>query len=253
MRIGRGGTVAASIALAVIGLAGDRPETATGPLVEGIRAYDQRADPERSMEAVEWFDAAAEADPGSYEARWRGAQARYYLGTFATPDMPRSEKLALFQGGIDLTLEAKRLRPDGAEGHFWLGVMYGVYGETRGILKSLSMVSDVREQLRRSLELDPAVEGHGPDRALGRMYFRLPWFKGGDNKRSREHLERSVRGTPTHPLTRLYLAETYKALGERDQAVEQLRHVVSMVPDPRWRAEHPFIVEDAHRLLRKLE
>ncbi len=238
-------------------LAGLLPQAAAGDsaaLVARAReAYRARADAAQAKAAVELSAAAARSDPRSYEARWEGARACYFYGTFTREAATDAEKLAIFEDGIARAREAVALEPDGVEGHFWLGVLLGVYGEAKGVLKSLALVPEIKAEMQHCLAVDPAVEGWGPDRVLGRMLFKLPFFKGGDNARSRQHLERSLAGAPTNALTRLYLAETYKALGMRREAVEQLRSVLDMTPDPRWEAEHPAIVAKARALLRKLE
>ena len=223
-----------------------------GPLDDARAAYAHRADPAAAKSAVDLFHQAAAADPTSYAARWEGARAAYYYGTYARADAPDHEKMAIFDAGITLAKEAVALSPKGVEGHFWLGVLYGVYGEAKGIFKSLSLVPSIKQEMQTCLDLDASVEGWGPDRVLGRMYFKLPWFKGGDNKKSIEHLEKSLAGAPTNALTKLYLAETYKSEGMKPKAVEQLRAIVAMTPDPRWEAEHPTIVAKAQKLLEKL-
>jgi tetratricopeptide (TPR) repeat protein len=222
-------------------------------LLEQARAaYQARADVTQARRAVELFEQAAQAVPAGYEARWEAARAIYYLGTYPMEDAPDRDKMALFDRGIALAREAVGLRPDGVEGHFWLGVMLGVYGEAKGMFKSLALVPDIRREMEICLELDPSVEGWGPDRVLGRMLHRLPWFKGGDEKKSREYLERSLTGAPTNALTMLYLAETDKSLGRKAEAVKLVQQVVTMEPDPRWAPEHPSIVAQAQKLLKKL-
>jgi tetratricopeptide (TPR) repeat protein len=215
-------------------------------------AYAARADAAQAKAAVALSAEAAKIDPASYEARWLGAAAAYYYGTYPREEAPDKEKMAIFQGGIDLAKEAVALDPKGVEGHFWLGVLYAVYGEAKGIMKSLALVPDVKREMQTCAELDPAVEGWGPDRVLGRMFFKLPFFKGGDNKKSIEHLERSLAGAPTNALTRVYLAATYKSEGMKDKARAQCRFVVDMQPDPRWAPEHPWIKRMAEALLKKL-
>jgi tetratricopeptide (TPR) repeat protein len=207
----------------------------------------------KAKAAVDLFAAAAKADPSSYAARWEGAKACYYYGTWARPDMDDDDKLVLFQDGIDRAKAAVALKADGAEGHFWLGVLYGVYGETKGIFKSLSMVPGIKEEMAQCMKLDPAVEGYGPDRVLGRLYYKLPGFKGGDNDKAIEHLEASVKGAPTNALTRLYLAEVYKSERMKDKALEQVRFIIAMTPDERWAPEHDSIKTQAEALLKKLE
>ncbi len=225
---------------------------AVAPLAAARAAYEARADPARARAAVELFREAATDDRTSYEARWEGARAAYFYGTYTRGEAPDAEKMAIFEGGIALAREAVALAPRGVEGHFWLGVLDGVYGEAKGVFKSLSLVPEIKQEMQACLELDPAVEGWGPDRVLGRLYFKLPWFKGGDKPKSIAHLEKSLAGAPSNALTRLYLAESYRAEGMKAKASEQLREIVAMVPDPRWAPEHPWIKAQAERLLKKL-
>lgn len=245
--------VAAAIALLSIAsplVAADEP--GSGALERARAAYAQRSDATRSKGAVELFAEAAKADPAAYEARWEGARACYFYGTFTREEGGDDEKMKIFDDGVTRAREAVVLRPDGVEGRFWLGVLLSVYGEAKGIFKSLALVPEIRAEMERCIAVDPSVEGWGPDRVLGRIFFKLPFFKGGDNDKSREHLERSLAGAPGVALTRLYLAETYKALGMKSQAVEQLKAVIEMTPDSRWAPEHPSVVAKARKLLRKL-
>lgn len=246
----------ASTVLAVMGLwlpaAAPAQEAAESLLARAREAYRERAEVARARQAVELYAAAAKADPTSYEARWEGARACYFYGTFAREEASDAEKLIIFDDGVQRARAAVALAPDRVEGHFWLGVLLGVFGEAKGVFKSLALVPEIQAEMERCLALDPSVEGWGPDRLLGRMYFKLPFFKGGDNEKSRLHLERSLAGAPTNALTRLYLAETYRALGKKREALEQVDAILSQTPDPRWAPEHPSIVAKARALRRKL-
>lgn len=221
------------------------------PLTQARAAFEQRGDPARAHAGIELFRQATAADPSSYEARWEGARLCYYHGTY-TFTGEKAQKLALFQDGIERAKAAIQLKPKGVEGHFWLGVLYAVYGETKGIFKSLHMVPDVKREMNAALEIDPSIEGFGPDRVLGRMFYKLPGIAGGDNKKSLEHLERSVAGAPTNALTRLYLADTCRSEDMKAKAIEQLRFVIDVAPDPRWAPEHPWIKAQAEAMLKKL-
>lgn len=242
-----------SLGLALCLAAPEASADNTALLGEARAAYDKRADPTQARLAVDKYAAASQAAPSSYEAAWEGARAVYFYGEFTRSSASDKEKVQLFQDGIDRAKRAVELRPQGVEGHFWLGVLYGVWGEAKGILKSLSMAPLLQKEVETSLALDRSIEGYGPDRVLGRVFFRLPWFKGGDNKKAIEHFERSLAGTPSNALTRLYLAEAYKAEGNKARAIELCRSVVTMTPDPRWAAEHPLIRARAQKLLKKLE
>ncbi|MGE5235222.1 MAG: tetratricopeptide repeat protein [Acidobacteriota bacterium] len=232
------------------------PLAAQGPadtLARARLAYEKRAEPASAKAAFDLFSQAAQEDPQSYEARWEGARACYFYGSYTRASASDDEKMAIFQSGIDLARQAVTLQPKAAEGHFWLGVLDGVYGEAKGIFKSLSLVPEIKKEMQAALEIDPAIEGWGPDRVLGRLYHRLPWFKGGSEKKSVEYLEKSLKGAPTNALTRLYLAESYKSEGMRPEAIQMLKSIIAMTPDPRWAPEHPTIKADAEKLLKKLE
>jgi len=235
--------------LACFGVAAQEPSP--DPLAQPRAAYEERASPAKAKAAVDLFGQAMKADPKSYEAAWEGARACYYYGHYCLADAADSELLALFQEGINRARAAVALNPKAAEGHFWLGVLDGVYGETKGIFKSLSMVPEIKQEMAAASAINPSVEGGGPDRVLGRLYFKLPGFKGGDNKKSIEHLEKSLKDAPTNALTRLYLAETFKSEGMKDKALEQVKFIIAMTPDPQWVPEHPSIKAEAQKLLKK--
>ncbi len=234
------------------GFAARAQDAAPDLLAKARAAYEQRANPVQAKQSVDLYALAAKAGgPQAYDALWEGARACYYDGHYALKDAPDKDLLALYQDGIDRAKAAVALEPKGVEGHFWLGVLYGVYGETKGIFKSLAMVPGIKQEMQTCMELDPSVEGYGPDRVLGRLYFKLPGFKGGDNKKSIQYLESSLKGAPTNALTKLYLAETYKDEGMKEKAMDQLKGIVSMTPDPRWAPEQTSIKAEAQRLLDK--
>ncbi len=245
-------TIVAAASLALVAFGGRAQTAPATALADARGAYEQRAEPARAQAAFELFQAAAKADPTSVEARWEGARAAYFYGNYTKADASDRDKIAVFETGIALAKEAVALAPKDVEAHFWLGVLYGVYGEAKGIFKSLSLVSPIKQEMQTCLDLDASVEGYGPDRVLGRLYYKLPGFKGGDNKKSIAHLEKSLAGAPTDALTKVYLAETYKSEGMKAKAIEQLQGVVAMTPDPRWAPEHPWVKARAEKLLAKL-
>jgi len=238
---------AASMVLVGMGLCAQE----LSPLDKARAAYEKRADAAQAKEAVALYKQAAQADPKSYDALWEGARACYFYGNYARSEAPDSEKLDIFQDGIDRAKAAIASKMDGAEGHFWLGVLDGVYGEAKGIFKSLHMVPEIKAEMATCQKLDNTVECYGPDRVLGRLYYKLPWFKGGDNKMSIEFLEKSVNGCPTNALAKLYLAETLKSEGDKDRAISLVKEIIAMTPDPRWAPEHVNIKATAEKFLKK--
>lgn len=121
----------------------------------------------------------------------------------------------------------------------------------RGVLKSLSFVKPIKEAMNKVIELDRGYEDGGPDRVLGRVYFKLPGIAGGSKKKSLEHLLKSKELAPNDALTRCYLAETLLSLKEKDKAREELEYVLSLESDPRWIAGVDDHKKTAKKMLQK--
>ena len=197
---------------------------------QGDDLFDQRGDLAKAKDALAKYQDALVAKEDAYGVYWRMARVEYWIGDHTANN---DDKKQIFSMGIYHAKKAVALGPDRPEGHYWLGVDYGVYGEAKGIFKSLSLVNPIKEEMNKVLSLDPTFDDGGADRLLGRMYFELPGFFGGSNKKSLEHLLKSKELGPRVGLTRIYLADTYVALGEVQKAREELEFVIAMEPDPK--------------------
>jgi len=191
--------------------------------------YAQRGDLEKAKEALAKLQEALIAKEDPYGVYWRLARVQYWIGDH-TPN--KSEKKRIFEMGIYHGKKAVAAGPDKAEGHFWLGVCYGVYGEAKGVLKSLALVKPIKEAMRRVLEIDPAYDRGGADRVLGRVYHEVPGFAGGSEKTSLQHLLKAVEYGPRVGLNLLYLADTYISLDEVEKARQTLETILTMEPEP---------------------
>jgi tetratricopeptide (TPR) repeat protein len=191
--------------------------------------YAARGDLAKAKLALVKLQEAQVAGEDAYGIHWRMARAQYWIGDH-TPE--KAEKKRIFEQGIYQGKKAIQASPGKAEGHFWLGVCYGVYGEAKGVLKSLALVKPIKEEMRRVLEIDPAYDKGGADRVLGRVYHEVPGFAGGSEKKSLEHLLKAVEYGPRVGLNLLYLADTYISLKEIEKARKTLEYILSMEPEP---------------------
>jgi TRAP-type transport system periplasmic protein len=212
---------------------------------KGAAARPNMADLNRAEFALQ---EALKKNPKSFDATWRMARMHYYLGHYG----PEARKLAKYEAGIDWAKKAVALDPKRVEGHFWLGVMYGVFGETKGITSSLFLVDDMEESLKKAYDIDPAAEGGGAPRVLGRLFFKLPWAAGGSNEKSLKYLKEAVKLDPTMPWNYVYLAETLIDEDEEKDAKALLDKLAAMEPAPRWAQEHKEAAKEAEKLRKKL-
>lgn len=215
-------------------------------IAQGDELYSQMKDIDAAKEARAKYQEALIKAEDKYDAYWRLARILYYIGDHTES---KKERKTIFSQGIYYAKKAIKLQPEKPDGHYWLGVDYGVYGETRGVLKSLSLVKPIKKEMNKVIELNQDYEDGGPDRVLGRVYFKLPGFAGGSKKKSLEHLLKSKELGPEDALTRIYLADTYLALKEIDKAREELEYVLNMESDPRWIYGTEEYKEEARKML----
>lgn len=218
-------------------------------LAQARKAYKKRGNRAQAAQAVELYSKAIEGG-GGYDALWEGARATWFYAEFPMGNASRSKRLEILNRGKAWAEKAVKARPNGAEGHFWLGTVMGTWGTARGVLKSLSIHGDVRAEGERARKLNHKVECAGAYRLLGRYYYALPGAFGGDIQRSLKLLQKGVEICPTNDLGRVYLAETLIELDREDEARTQLKTVVEKSrPDPRFAPEFRYVKSRAQKVL----
>ncbi len=207
------------------------PQTAEELIVQADQLCIEMKDMAMAKEAEALYLKSLGMSDDKYEAMWRMSRILYYIGEHTEK---KKDQKNIFARGVYYAEKAVELEPEKPDGHYWLGVNHGKVGEVRGVLKSLSLVKPIKNAMNKVIELEHSYEDGGPDRVLGRVFYKLPGFAGGDNKKSLEHLLKSKEYGPEDALTRIYLAETYLALKEKDKARAELEYVVNMESDNRW-------------------
>jgi len=182
-------------------------------------------------EVLDMYRQALRKTEDKYQAYWRISRIHYFIGTHQEEKKARQ---ATFAQGIYFGKKAIEAESDKPDGHYWLAVNNGKYGEAKGVMKSLSLVKPIKRSLNKVIELDRTYEDGGADRVLGRVFFKLPGIAGGSKDKSMEHLEKSKELGPDDPVTRVYLAETYLAKDKIEEARTELEYVLNMDSDPRW-------------------
>lgn len=168
--------------------------------------------------------------PDSYDATWRVSRAYWWIG-HTTGDM--AARTAACSEGMRYGEEAIRLAPDGVEGHSVYALSVGEYATGIGIVQAV-MQGIGQKFERASLDvyaLNRDYDNGTPIVALGRYYYMLPWPLR-DLNQSRRYLEEARQRHPRALWGRVYLAQTYYALGQQRAAKTELRAVLSLDPLP---------------------
>jgi tetratricopeptide (TPR) repeat protein len=217
----------------------------------GDRFYGNRGKGRQyCVKAVEFYEKALAVDAESVAASWKLARASYWLGVHTDGD---EAKLAIYKKGIDIAKRAISLDAKSVESHFWLGVSYGKYGETKGVMNSLALVDPIKKEMQTVLELDEKFEGGGAHRVLGRLYHKLPGIAGGSTEKSIEHLEKAIAIDDSRLLNHLFIAEVYVA--EKDTANAK-KHLQKIIDAPVEDGREPENAEEkarAKEMLAELE
>jgi tetratricopeptide (TPR) repeat protein len=129
----------------------------------------------------------------------------------------------------------------------------GALAESFGLRQGLKYRGAIRDELLEVLRIDPAFQQGSADRALGRWYFKVPGLFGGSNKKSEEHLRRSLTYNPNSTITHYFLAETLLDQGKKEEARAELQKVLDAPIDPDWAPEDRDYKHRAQALLIRIK
>lgn len=216
---------------------------------QAAAAYAQRADLAKAKQAVELYAQALAADPQSDEAAWKLSRAWYWVGSH----MPDDQAVEAFDKAVQAAKQAVASKPDSLAGHFWLGVAYGSFGRAKGVMKSLSLVEPIKDEMALVIKQDPAYEAGGPYRVLGRLYFKLPGLLGGGTDKSIENLRIAVKHGPQRWLNHIYLAEALIKDGKKDEAKALLEQVLAGPAEAGLEPEYADWQAESQKLLKELK
>ena len=227
---------------------GSDAKIAADKLAEAESLYEGREDMTRARSAVTALRQAHAADYGNYEAAWKLARAAFYVGDRTDNE---TEREAMFREGTDAGKAAVQLQPNKPEGHFWLGANYGG-SASHSTLSNLSSFRDIKGEMESVLKLDESYQGYSAYLGLGRLYLQAPKMLGGDPAKAVEYLEKGVKLNPTNTLMRYELAAAYETTNRRAEAKKQIETLIATTPDPKYMAEHKQALEDARKLMEKI-
>ncbi len=211
--------------------------------------YAARTDLAKARDAATLWADRLQKNPTDFEAAWKLSRTRYWLGGHA----PEADRRTLLEEGIAAGRTAVALEPKKPEGHFWIAANMGALAESFGMSQGLKYRGDIKDELLLVLSLDPAFQQGSADRALGRWYYKVPRLFGGSNKKSEEHLRKSLTYNANSTASHFFLAETLLDMGRKPDARAELQKVLDAPLDPEWGPEDREWKDKAQRLLSTLK
>ena len=211
--------------------------------------YKDRENLASARKATEIWESRLKANARDFESAYKLAQARYWLGTNGLPD---SERKRALEAGIAAARNAIAIDAKRPEGHFWLAANMGALAESFGMRQGIRYRGAIKDALLTTLKIDPGFLQGSADRALGRWYYRVPGLFGGSNRRSEEHLRKSLTYDPNSVISHLFLGDTLADMGRADEARKEYQAAIDAPFDPDWIPEDRRFKEQAKQLLAKL-
>ncbi len=160
----------------------------------------------------------------------RAAACYLYLAETAAD---REARLELARRGLEAAERVADRRPDSALAHYLSAYLTGLEAEADP-LRALGRVRQIEGAALRARELNPPLDGGGPDRMLGELYLQAPGppVSVGDPERALEHFRSAVDLAPEIPDNRLGLAEALLGLGEAGSSCAELHAYFTGLPGP---------------------
>ena len=157
------------------------------------------------------------------------------------------EKLAAYAAGREAARRATELAPREALAHVLYGVSTARWGQAKGILRSLTLLPEVREATRRSLELDP---GLAVAYALaGYVDFEVPALFGGSLERAETAFRTGLRHDPRFTAIRVGLA---RVLIRQERVAEARRELEAVLGERAPTSLADWTIKDRPRAERLL-
>ena len=185
--------LAALVSVAMVSPAHADDTSAQKALDQANALYAQRADLTKNDQAITVLAAAegtATNNDINFDILILESRALYWKGQHATNT---NDEKTVYLSGQTKALAARKLNDSYAEGPYYAGINLARWGEANGIIASISHKGELIQDMTDAIDPSRAtrdgndgetIDGYGPDRVLGRMYYKLPAILGGSHDTS---------------------------------------------------------------------
>jgi tetratricopeptide (TPR) repeat protein len=215
----------------------------------------------KPADALRHYEAAAAADPKSYEALWKAARDAVDEGEGEANATRRTQ---LYKEAATYARRAVEAKPDDAEGHFHLARALGRNALTLGKRERVKYAGDVRTQALEALKYDPKHPGalhvmgvwnaevmrlNGFTRMIAKNFLGGRVFDSASWPEAVRYMEQAVAVDPDRITHHLDLGKIYADVGDKAKARAQFEAVLRM---PATEANDTLYKREAEKALKEL-
>jgi tetratricopeptide (TPR) repeat protein len=171
--------------------------------------------------------------PDDYAVAWKTARLIYFIGNYGVGQerfVDTSAGVSLFDYGAQAGLKAQALKPKAVDGYYWYSVDLGSYGLAKGVMAAAKGAKPGMASLVTAQKINPAYEGYGSARILGRYYQELPGMFGGDMKKALVLIKGAADAAPSYRNNWVFLGQYYIAAGDYASANAACKKATELPP-----------------------
>ena len=136
----------------------------------------------------------------------------------------REQKLEAYDRGRQTGKRAVELAPRSALAHLWYATNTARWGQVNGVVRSLFLLSTVREELDAALQLDPKLTAAHV--VSGNVYYEVPGMLGGDLAKAEQAFRTALKQDAKFTAARVGLGKTLIKRGRPADARRELQAVL---------------------------
>lgn len=170
--------------------------------------YDKEINDQQVYDTLQGMLGQATTDGEKAEVLWRLARVCVRLGD-ALDEKDKTGKFAIYEEGENYAQQSIELVP-GPEAYLWKSGNVGRWGQTKGVMDSLSKAKPMMADLKEVTDTFGRVDSSETWYTLAVLYHSLPGMFGGDNNAAISYARVACDTIPTKYI----YGGTYKALAE---------------------------------------
>lgn len=225
-------------------------------IAEGDSLYENW-EYEASLDA---YRNALSIEPGNPEILWRISRIHYRLGDVEKTEGTSETMQAHFQAGYSAGKTAISADSTSSKAHIWYAANLGEIAMTRGVREQIRMSTEVLEESKTALRLQPADDGamHMIGRwhyevleisGISRMFARMLGLPSASYEEALKYFRMAAESDPSYLKHHLFFGKTCIRLKKTEEAREALQNVIDL---PAADENDDVLKEEARLLLAEI-
>ena len=226
-----------------------QPPAAPSPFIgrQASQAWAQRADPQKTVEAIHLWQKALQENPKETELLIRLTMA---CGAAYRQATDRERRIYWADQARRFAERAVKENPEKSWAYAALGEALGQWADVHRGFHSLGAVKRAVEALQKAIQLDST--NFYAHMLLSQFYDQAPkLFSVGNKSKGLEEARLAVKYGPQYAIAHLALARNLKDTGHKEDSIEQLKYVLGMPAPPDAVPETKSNKEDACKALKE--